>query len=226
MKIGIIGAMEEEINEIINKIENKKHEKVAFLDVYIGEIYEHEVYVARSSEGKVNAAVCTQAMILKYDLDMILNVGVAGAISDKLQIGGIAISSSTVEFDQDTTALGYDAGFTFGINKVYVDCNKNICDKIYNIAKEDYNTEVGVIASSDKFVSDEDTKDYIKNNFDGVIAVDMETASISHVCYLNNVPFCAIRAISDSTKAVQYKEFVNFATKNLYDVLMLFLQNI
>lgn len=226
MYLGVIGAMEEEISKLKEIMDIEKKVLISGLTFYIGKIYSKNVILVKSNEGKVNSAICTQTLILNFDIDKIINVGVAGALSDKLNIGGIAISESTVEFDQDTTALGYELGFTFGINKAYVECDNTMVKDIYNISQKNFNTCIGTILSSDKFVSDDDLKLFLKNNFKNTVAVDMESASISHVCDLNNIPFCAIRAISDTTKAIEYKEFVSKATDNLYEVIINYIKTL
>lgn len=219
MYIGIIGAMEEEITKLKEIMDIEETVKISDFVFYIGKIYNKDVVLVKSNEGKVNSAICTQTMILNFKIKYILNVGVAGALDEKLDVGGIAISKNTVQFDLDTTALGYELGYTFGLNKVYVECEEKVYNKIYNISSKEYNTVLGTILSSDKFVSDDKLKNELKNKFKEAIAVDMETASISHVCKVNNIPFCAIRAISDNTKEVEYRKFLSIATENLYKVV-------
>lgn len=226
MYLGIIGAMEEEITKLKEIMDIEKEVKISDFIFLIGKIYEKDVILVQSNEGKVNSAICTQTLILNFDIDKIINVGVAGALSDKLNVGGIAISNSTVEYDQDTTALGYELGYTFGINKVYIECDSKMVKDIHDISSKSFNTCVGTILSSDKFVSDDILKCYLKKKFENVVAVDMETASISHVCKINNVPFCAIRAISDTTKAVEYREFINIAVENLYKVIINYIKTL
>lgn len=226
MYIGIIGAMEEEITKLKEIMEVSDKKVISNIEFYIGKIYEKDIVLARSNEGKVNSAICTQTLILNFNVSQIINVGVAGGISPKLEIGGVAISKDTVEFDLDTTALGYKLGYTFGIESVYVECEKNIYEKIYNISKSQFNTVIGTIGSSDTFISNENKKEFLKNNFNNLIAVDMETASINHVCKINNVPFCAIRVISDSTKSIEYREFINIAINNLTKVILNYIKNV
>lgn len=218
MKLGIIGAMDEEIDILKEVLEIEKEEKIANSIFFIGKIFGKDVVVVKCDEGKVNAAMSTQILILKYNVEKIINVGVAGAISDNLNIGGIAISKDTVEYDFDTTSLGYELGFAFGLNKVYIECDKSMYEKIFDISNKYFNTVIGTIGSSDKFISDEKIKEDLKHKFN-LIAVDMESASINHVCKLNNIPFCAIRAISDTTNGIEYRDFLKLATKNLYKVV-------
>ncbi len=217
--IGIIGAMELEIEAIKNMLHNVKLEKIADICYYLGILDGVEVVVAKSYEGKVNSAICAHTMILKYNPEVILNVGVAGSISNELSIGDIALSEVTVEFDFDTTSLGYDLGYIFGLNTVYMKCDENICNLIYDSIKKYENTKIGCIASSDKFISDEKDKQILKEKFENVIAVDMESASICHVCNVNNVRFCAIRVISDTASNIEFREFAKLAATKIESII-------
>ncbi len=223
MSIGIIGAMEIETKALLDNMKNIVKSKIGPFTYYSGVLYNNKVVVCTSYEGKVNSAICTQLMIQNFDLSLIINVGVAGGLSKFLEIGGIAISSSTVEFDQDTTALGYELGYTFGIEEVILECSQ-ISKNIYEIAKKNNNAVIGTIASSDRFVVDNITKNMLSDKF-GAIAVDMETASINHVCKINQVDFCAIRGISDSGSNEEYSKFVEIAIKSINEIIFEYLKN-
>ncbi len=224
MYIGIIGAMDEEINDLLEKMEVIKEEKYSGISYYIGKLCGKDIVLSRCFVGKVNAAMCTQTMILKYDISSIINVGVAGGIDTALGLGDIAISTSTVEFDQDVSALGYDIGYTFGLEKIYIDSDEKMANKIYEVSSKKNNTKLGVVASSDKFISSENEIEKIKELFNNVVAVDMESASISHVCKLNNIPFCAIRVISDSGNNIEYRDFVDIAVKKIDKIMLEYLK--
>lgn len=224
MNIGIIGAMEVETQKILENMKKVEVRSIGPFTFYTGKLFEKEIVVSTSLEGKVNSAICTQTMIQNFNVKNIINIGVAGGLSKELEIGGIAISTATVEFDQDTTALGYELGYTFGLEKVVIECSKAVND-IYNIAKLNNNSVCGIIASSDRFVTDDETKNMLKNKFNA-IAVDMESASINHVCKLNNVEFCAIRGISDSGSDEEYSKFVEVAMKNINDVIFEYIRSI
>lgn len=217
--IGIIGAMEIELDSLILNLEDKVIKKIEFLDFYIGKLYKKEVVIVKSNEGKVNSGIATQLLISNFDITYIINVGVAGSLSEKLDIYDVAISKNTVEFDQDVTALGYEKGYTFGLDTVYVKACDDLCEKFGLVCKKlKFNYLVGTILSSDKFVTDINEKLSLKEKFDG-IAVDMESASINHVAKLNNIPFIALRIISDNGNNVQYKTFANKAADNISRVL-------
>lgn len=217
--IGIIGAMDLEIQRLISDLEDKKLKKIAFLEFYTGKLYSKDVVIVKSNEGKVNSAIATQILILNFDVSYILNVGVAGTLDKTLNIYDIAISSNTVEFDQDVTALGYTKGYTFGLDLIYVGAYTNIAERINKICnKLKLNSKIGTIISSDKFIVNEKEKVILKNDFDA-IAVDMESASINHVAKLNNIPFVALRVISDNGNNIEYVKFANKAVDNISKVL-------
>lgn len=218
MSIGIIGAMDIEIKKLKERLENITVEKIASMNFYTGMIDKEEVVICNCFEGKVNAAVGAELLISKFNVSCIINIGVAGAVKEDLNICDIAIATSTVEFDLDTTILGYDLGYVFGVNKVNMECDKTISKKLYDISNKYGRATLGTIASSDKFISDENIKDMLNDKFNA-IAVDMETASICHVCNLNSIPFSAIRAISDNCSNMEYREFLNIALDKLDKII-------
>lgn len=224
MYIGIIGAMEEEIQEIRAQLKQKEVQHIMGFDYYIGTLQDCDVVVVQCLEGKVNAAICTQTLLQNFAIQMVLNVGVAGGLDPNFHIGDIAISQATVAFDQDTTALGYELGYTFGVNKVLLECDGKLVERIYQKLRGKDNIIKGIIASSDTFVAKEETKHMLQQKFHA-IAVDMESASIHHVCYLQHIPFCAIRVISDTANGMEYREFVEIAVRKLEQVILMVLSD-
>ena len=156
MKIGIIGAMDVEIKELLSKMENTVEEKQGLLTFYIGKINGCDCVVVKCGVGKVSAAVCTQTLILKYNPDAVINIGVAGGIGEGIQIGDLVISKSVVQHDMNSSALGDEIGFISGINKVYIDADEALSNLIYEYAKDIYSSNVfkGVIATGDIYVSE------------------------------------------------------------------------
>lgn len=211
MKIGIIGAMEVEVSEIRESMENVSCEEISGITYYKGIIDKQEVLLARSGVGKVHASVCAQTMILKYSPDVIINTGVAGSLSSKLDIGDLVISDFVVEHDMDTSALGDPVGLISGLNIIKIPSSKHVAEMIHNAAKKIENTNVfiGTIASGDQFICNVNRKNYIVDNFDA-LCTEMEGAAIGHVCYLNNVDFCIVRAISDKADGTAHMDFPSF----------------
>lgn len=217
--IGIIGAMDIEIETIIKNLDCKNKIKKLFLEFYTGTLFNKEVVVVKSNEGKVNSALATQIMIENFDIEYIINVGVAGSLVDELNVYDLIVGEKVVEFDSDVTALGYEKGYLFGIDKIYINANINLYKHlISSISNLDFNFKTGIIATSDKFVVNKEEKEYIHNQFNA-IAVDMESASIAHTAYLNNIPMIIFRVISDSGSDIEYKKFSAIAANRIFDVM-------
>ena len=178
-------------------MDNAVVETISTIDFYKGNINGVETVVAVAGVGKVNAAVCAQTMILKYSPDIMINVGVAGGLSEEFKIGDIAVADSVVEHDMDTSPIGDPVGLISGINLVNIPCDKKLADLMEQAVSKvgTITSKRGVIASGDQFISKQEQRDRIKDNF-GAIAAEMEGASIGHVCYMNGVPFGVLRAIS------------------------------
>ena len=212
MTVGIIGAMEIEVEGLKSLMDAVQITEISTVKFYNGKIKGIECVVAEAGVGKVNAAVCAQIMILKYSPDVVINVGVAGSLSQKLKTGDAAVAQRVVEHDMDTTPLGDEAGFITGLDTVYIDCDDDITNKLYNAAVRigGFNVEKGVIASGDQFIASQEQSDKIIGNF-GAIAAEMEGASIGHVCSMAGVPFGVIRAISDGANGDSSMDFPAFA---------------
>lgn len=217
--VGIIGAMEEEVAALKEKMVIDEVKHCASLEFYIGKMFDKEVVVVRCGIGKVNAAVCTQIMIDKFNVDMIINTGVAGAVSNELNIADIVISSDALQHDMDATGFGYKLG---EIPRMDVSCFK-ADEKLIELASKaskkkitDHNVFVERIVSGDQFISDMEVKKRLLENFEG-FCTEMEGASIAHVCHLNNVPFVVIRSISDkadNSAETNFAEFTMLAADN------------
>ena len=198
MLTGIIGAMAVEIDAIKAIIENPTAERVGNIEFIRGHLCGQDVVVAQCGIGKVFAAICAEAMILKYSPDRIINTGVAGTLSDKVGLLDIAVSTSVVEHDMDTSPLGDPVGLISGINIVNIPASEALVTKICKAAEHlGKNCTAGVIASGDQFIADRDKKNYIRDTFSAV-ACEMEGAAIGHVCFVNGVDFAVIRCISDN----------------------------
>ncbi len=228
-KIGIIGAMDIEVEELINSMEDVKKQTISNIDYYEGKLQGKNVVVAKSGVGKVHAAVCTQTMILKYGPDAIINTGVAGSLSPELDIADIVISDGVVQHDFDVSPFGKPVGLISGIDLIKIPCNDVLANKLVKAAKilKDTNVAMGTIASGDQFISSMEKKDYIVNNFNA-LCTEMEGASIGHVCYINDVDFCIVRAMSDKadgTANMDFDEFVQIAVDKSIKLINNFLKD-
>lgn len=209
--IGIICAMQIEIDKINEDIENKVTEIVSGITFTRGTLYGKEVVTAVCGVGKVFAAICTEAMIIKYSPDVIINTGVAGTLTDKLNICDVAVSTAVVQHDMDTSPLGDPVGLLSGINIVDIPADKETAEKIsLCVEKMGVKSLMGTIASGDQFINSSDKKKYISETF-GAIACEMEGGSVGHACYVNNVKFAVIRAISDGAGDESHMDYPTFA---------------
>ena len=220
--IGIIGAMEIEVNYFKEQMKNAKSETISGTEFVSGELWGRETVVAVSGVGKVNAAICTQTMCLRFSPDFIINSGVAGGLEKSLNICDVVIATAVIQHDMDTTPLGDPIGLISGLDLVEIPCDKNLSEKLSLASREaGIHTICGKIVSGDQFINSSEKKGWLVDTFDA-FACEMEAAAIGHVAYKNNVPFCILRSISDNADGsshVSYLDFVADAAKNLYAVM-------
>lgn len=223
--IGIIAAMDVELEKLKNSMTDIQTETLAGTEFLTGSLWGRKTVAAVSGVGKVNAAMCAQTMILKYSPEFIINSGVAGGLDKSLKICSIVVADKVVQHDMDTSPLGDPVGFISGINITEIPCYEKICRLLTKAAEENgLHNVTGTIASGDQFINSSDKKDYLVNTFNAA-ACEMEGGAIGHVCYKNNVPFCVIRSISDGaddSSHIAYPEFVKLAADNLEAVLKSF----
>jgi adenosylhomocysteine nucleosidase len=221
--IGIIGAMDVEVENIRSLLQNKTVRTVSGIDFTCGTLFDKEVVIAKCGIGKVFAAVCAQTMILEYKPDCIINTGVAGSLSTSLSICDVAVSAKVVQHDMDTSPIGDPVGLLSGINIVEIPADSRLASLAEQVIREQgINTRSGIIASGDQFIASKAQKDAILKNFDA-IACEMEGASIGHVAYINSVPFVVLRAISDTadnSSHMDYPSFLKKASENSTNVTL------
>ncbi len=227
--IGIIGAMDIEINLINEKIENKQAKEINNVIYTSGTIGQNHVVTAVCGMGKVNAAICAQSMIFHYSPDIIINTGVAGGVSEELSICDIAIADSLYEHDLDITPLGYPLGYISGADITKIPADRKVVSVLLSCAERVITNKVitGVIVSGDQFINSAEKKAFLKEQFNAC-ACEMEGAAIGHVCYMNNVAFAVIRAISDGAGDEAHMDFDTFskkAAKNSSDLILEYLKN-
>ena len=198
-KIGIIGAMELEVEELKSQMEEVCVKEKASMEFYQGTLNGKEVVVVRSGIGKVNAAICTQILIDDFHTEVVINTGIAGSLNADINIGDIVVSTDLIHHDMNAVAFGYPVGqipqmdaFSFQADEQMRRLAKEVCEEV--------NPEIrvfeGRVVSGDQFISSREVKDRIKSNFDGY-CTEMEGAAIAQTAYLNRIPFVIIRAISD-----------------------------
>lgn len=228
MTIGIIGAMDEEVEILLNNISLNNKDEKAKMEFNLGKLWGKDVVVVRSGIGKVNAAVCTQILIDDYKVDKIINVGVAGGIGKEIFPGDVVIGDTLVQHDMDTSVFGDRLGQIPRLDTYDFKCDLNLIQ----IAKEaservtDHKTYIGRIVSGDQFIADVEKIRWLSKEFDAV-ACEMESASIAQVCYLNSIPFIIIRSISDNANNgahIDFEKFVPIAVENSTNIIKEMLQ--
>lgn len=215
--IGIIGAMESEVENLIGMLEEKEVTTISGIDYTRGKLNGRNCVLAVCGVGKTNAAVCAQTMILKFAPVALINTGVAGGIPKEVKVLDLVLSTDTLQYDMDTTAVGDPKGMISGINKIKIDADKNLLNKAVMALEEigNNNYHLGTIASGDSFIADSEKSNEINREF-GAVAVEMEGGSIGQVAYLNKVPFLIVRAISDNANdiaKINYEEFLPLASQ-------------
>lgn len=217
--IGIIGAMDEEVAQIVEVMTIEKEENKAQMNFKQGKLNGKDVVVVRSGIGKVNAAVCTQVLADDFKVDYVINTGIAGSLKAQIDIVDIVISSDVLHHDMDATGFGYALGqiprmdtLSFKADDRLIELAKESCAK----AVPQIGVHVGRVVSGDQFISDKEVKNKIADNFDGY-CTEMEGAAIAQAAYLNNIPFVILRAISDKaddSATMDYPAFEKQAIKN------------
>lgn len=197
MIIGIIGAMDEEILLLKNRLSNLEILNDKVFEIYRGQYKNKEVIVVKSGIGKVNAAIATSVLINNLNAEAIINTGIAGSINPAVTLGDVVISKDTLQYDVDVTAFGYDLGVIPRLKTSVFRADPNLIDLCRNAVNEKVKYHIGRIVSGDRFVSSDEFKKLLIREFDAY-CVDMESASVGHVCYLYDIPYVAIRCISDN----------------------------
>lgn len=230
--IGIICAMAVEVEGLKSLTENKEDIKYANMTFTKGTFGKSEIVAVECGVGKVNAAMCAQAMIDKFSPDIIINSGVAGALSDEVTLCDMVVGTEVLEHDMNTSALGDPAGqITFpDENRTFFPCDSGIVDKLCSICEKIDGSNVfkGRIASGDLFVSRRSKRAKINRRFDA-LACEMEGGAIGHVCFRNNVPFGVFRVISDdftNNEAMDFKEFCGVASEKSIKAISEFIRSL
>ncbi|WP_040329260.1 5'-methylthioadenosine/adenosylhomocysteine nucleosidase [Clostridium ihumii] len=215
MKIGVIGPSDNEIMEFINKICDVKIVEYAMLKFYIGNYEGVEVVAVICGVCKVNAAITTQILIDKFEVTHVILTGVAGGLDKKLKIGDTIISNDIAHHDVSKEILieyhPYMKDIYFRANSQLI----NICEKIIKSKDISNKCYVGRIITGERFITNNEREELIERF--NPLCVDMESASVAHACYVNNIPFVVIRSISDNADedaSNSFKNNVNIAALN------------
>jgi len=212
--LGIIGAMQEEVEILKNDIENLEVKKHAHVEVYTGKLYGYDVVLMQSGIGKVNAALTTALLIEHYQPEAIINTGSAGGLGQGLSVGDIVISREVLHHDVDATEFGYVLGQVPGMPMTYTADERLMALTEEAIQINNLQAHIGLIVSGDSFIGSLEKKEEIIENFPEVLAVEMEAAAVAQVAYQYQIPFIITRAVSDLANGeagMTFEEFLKVA---------------
>lgn len=218
MKIAIIGAMEEEIALLQEQLNTSQKLNISHLDVFVGTLGKHEVFLVQSGIGKVASALAASLLIHQFSPDLVINTGSAGGFDPELNIGDIVIADALMYHDVDVSHFGYERGQVPSMPKHYV-ADSTARSAAYEAAQQlqDIRVEIGLICSGDSFIGSDEAAAEIRNAFPNMKAVEMEGASIAQACHMMNTPCVVIRSLSDiagKTSTVSFESYLEQAAKH------------
>lgn len=236
MKIGVIGAMLEEIELVKQEMKVEKVEEIGKRSYFLGELYGKDATLVFSRYGKVAAASTVTTLIEKFDVDMIVFTGVAGAVAKELHIGDIVIADRLIQHDMDITPLAPELGRFYIplLNKDYFEVPKELVRKAAISAEKYVNEQLekevskelleefkisiprittGTIASGDQFIADSGKIHELNSAIENLKCVEMEGAAVAQVCYEHDIPCVVIRVMSDNADEHADVNFAKFVDK-------------
>ncbi len=230
MRIAVIGAMEEEVRILRDKLENAETETVAGCEFTKGTLGGHEVVLLKSGIGKVNAAMSTTILLERYKPERVINTGSAGGFHHSLNVGDVVISTEVRHHDVDVTAFNYEYGQVPGMPAAF-EADKELVNLAEKCVKDmgDIQVVKGVIATGDSFMNDAHRVEFIRGKFENLHAVEMEAAAVAQVCYQYKVPFVIIRALSDiagKESDVSFEQFLDQAALHSTNLIVNMLQEL
>ena len=209
--IAIIGAMNEEINELCNVMSIEKVDQWQGFKFYIGSFENKKVVVTKTGVGKVLSAMLTQKLISVYGPSHILFTGIAGSLNINYKIGDMVIVNDCIQHDMDATAMGFKLG-EIPYTKIHiVKCDNNLIKLANKYKNSEFSIHNGRVLTGDQFFthSGKDSHKYLINELKGD-AIEMEGASVGTVSSINETPFLIIRIISDKADGKAPKNFSDF----------------
>jgi len=218
MKIGIIGAMDEEVSILKGALTNLETTIIAGCEFYQGQLNTKQVIVTKSGIGKVAATMATTLLLEKFNPDYIINTGSAGGYDTTLDVGDIVISTEVRFHDVDVTAFGYEIGQMAQLPAAF-QADQNLITIAQKAAEEIIHAKViqGLICSGDIFMADPAKAAIARQNFPTMAACEMEAAAVAQVCYQFKVPFVVIRSLSDiagKKSELSFEQYLPIAAKN------------
>lgn len=210
-KLGIIGAMDEEVETLLAAMTNRREEKAAGCTFHEGKLAGLPAVVVQCGIGKVNAAMCTQAMIDKFAVSAIVNTGIAGSLSPMLDIGDLVVSQDAMYHDFDCVHFGYPMGKVPGSDVTAFPADETLMAYAFSAADSIHpgHVRLGRVTSGDQFVSSAEAKKRIIA-VTSALCTEMEGTAIAQTAYRNGIPFVVLRAISDKADDSAQMDYPTF----------------
>lgn len=227
MRVGVIGAMEEEVDLLRSKMDIIEETMLATCEFTLGKLNGVEVILSKSGIGKVNAAVSTTLMNQLYHPDYIVNTGSAGGLDKGLAVGDVVVSDEVRYNDVDATAFGYEFGQVPRMPAMFTPDEQLIQVAKKGAEEAGMAMAQGLIISGDSFMSDHERVEGLKKIFNQPQCAEMEAGAIAQVCYQFEVPFVIIRSLSDiagKDALMSYEEFLETAGVNSANMVMAMLE--
>lgn len=212
MKVGIVGAMDIEVDYLKSLLVGAQTHTYADMQFCEGMLNGTPAVVVMCGIGKVNAALCVQVLVDRFDVTHVINTGVAGSLDARIDIGDMVVSTDVVHHDMNVEALGYALGQVPNMEHFSFAADEHLRAEATRVAHEvapDVTVYEGRVASGDQFVSSAEQKDFILSTFEA-LCCEMEGAAIAHACVLNAVPFVIVRVISDKADGSAHVDYPTF----------------
>ena len=204
--------MELEVEALKEQMDVKNIVEKASMKFYEGTLRGRDVVIVQCGIGKVNAGICVQILADLFQVDAVINTGVAGSLRAEINIGDIVVSTDACEHDMDVTALGYKQGIIPQMKESFFKADRQLVEAAIEVCREvnpDINVYEGRVLSGDQFISGEEIKNKLIDLFDGS-CTEMEGAAIAHAAFLNEIPYVVIRAISDKADGSAHMDYPEF----------------
>ena len=230
--IGLIGAMPMEVEPLIKRLEDHHCEQAGPFEFHLGMLAGAEAVVMCCGISKVNAAMSTQALLMRYQPERIIHLGVGGGLIRGLDVCDVVVARDCIQYDVDTSVLGDPPGFVSTVDRIDFPCDPQMTAGILRagaaLRKKGRKVLEARVATGDRFLSDSDEKRKIVEEF-GALLCDQESCAVAQVCFVNGVPFAVVRAVSDASDGEHAAEYANYmpkAAKIAADLVWKYLANI
>jgi len=224
-KIGILGALITDVRFFLQAMENYVIEKHLDTEFYVGMLNNYKIILTYSGIGKVNAAITSQFLIDNYNVEVILNIGIAGSISPNVKVGDIVIARDIIQHDVDLRSVGCPIGVIPQMQLSNFYANEDLIEialRCSNFVNKHCHTYIGRVASGDQFVSDAIKREEIRRTF-SALCVDMESGAIAQAAALNAISFLVIKFISDNADgnaSIEYRREINISYAFFYKLIL------